>query len=181
MRKKVLAVLVGLAVLIAGFLAVVALQPSEFLVTRSAVIAAPAAAVFGHVNELRRWKDWSPWAKKDPAAKETFEGPAAGSGAVFRWAGNSEVGEGSMTIVESRAAELIRIRLDFLKPFENSADVAFGFKPEGKGTHVTWTMSGRSDFLGKAVCLFMNMDKMVGGDFEKGLASLKAVAEAGHK
>ena len=181
MRKKVLPVLIGLAVVIAGFLAFVALQPAEFLVTRSAVIAAPAAEIFGHVDDLRRWKAWSPWAKKDPTAKETFEGPAAGSGAVFRWAGNSEVGEGSMTVVETRPSELIRIRLDFLKPFENSADVAFGFKPEGKGTLVTWTMRGRNDFLGRAVCLFMGMDKMIGGDFEQGLVSLKAVAVAGHK
>ena len=107
MKKKIRPVLIGLAVVLAGFLTFVALQPSEFLVRRSAVIAAPAAGIFGHVDELRRWKAWSPWAKKDPAAKETFEGPAAGSGAVFRWAGNSEVGVGSMTIVESRPSELM--------------------------------------------------------------------------
>jgi hypothetical protein len=178
MKKKILIGLGVVGLALAAFAIVVALQPSDFRVTRSAAMASPPAAVFERVNEFRKWKDWSPWAKKDPAAKETFEGPAAGQGAVFRWAGNSEVGEGSMTITESRPSELVRMKLAFVKPYESSCDVEFAFRAEGKGTAVTWSMFGKNDFVGKAMCLFMDMDKMVGGDFEKGLGSIKALVEA---
>jgi len=129
------------------------------------------------VNELKKWLPWSPWAKKDPDAKNTFEGPEAGKGAVFHWAGNREVGKGSMTIVDSKPTELIRLRLDFIEPFPGTSDVEFGFRPEGAGTAVTWAISGKHDFMGKAVCLFMDMDQMIGGDFETGLANLKGVIE----
>jgi hypothetical protein len=131
------------------------------------------------VNEFAKWEAWSPWAKLDPACKNTFEGPSAGTGAVFAWSGNDEVGEGRMTILESKPNEHIRIKLAFIRPFENSCNVDFTFKPEGKDTVVTWTMSGQNNFMGKAVHLCMNMDRMVGGDFEKGLAQIKAITEAG--
>ena len=159
------------------FAGVVAMQPSEFLISRSATMNAAPAAVFAQVNDFHNWEAWSPWAKLDPNAKDTFEGPASGEGAIFRWAGNDEVGEGSMTILESKPNERIRIKLAFIKPMEDSCDTEFTFQPEGQGTKVTWTMSGTHNFLGKAVCLVMNMDKMVGDKFEEGLASLRAVAE----
>ena len=178
MLKKIL---VAIAVIVVVFVVVVAMQPSEFRIERSATISAPAPAVFAQVNDFHNWEAWSPWAKLDPAAKATFEGPRAGRGAIFRWAGNEEVGEGSMMITESRPSDLIRIKLDFLKPFEATNTAEFTFKPEGNQTAVTWSMEGQNNFIAKAVCLFMNMDKMVGGQFEKGLASMKSVAEAAVK
>ncbi len=170
-------ILIALAVIAIVFVGVVAMQPSEFRIVRTATISAPAPAVFAQVNDFRNWEAWSPWAKRDPAAKTTFEGPSAGTGAIFRWAGNHESGEGSMTITESRPSDLIRIKLEFLKPFVATNTAEFIFKPEGKHTAVTWSMAGRNNFIAKAVCLFMSRDKMVGGDFEKGLARMTAVVE----
>jgi uncharacterized protein YndB with AHSA1/START domain len=174
-------ILVALAVVIVMFVIIVALQPSDFRIVRSATISGPPPAVFAQVNDFHNWEAWSPWAKLDPAAKTTFEGAPAGKGAIFRWAGNHEVGEGSMTITESRPSDLIRIKLEFLKPFAATNIAQFTFTPEGNQTAVTWSMEGKNDFIGKAVCLFMNMDKMVGGQFEKGLAQMKSVVEAAAK
>lgn len=171
-------ILLGLAAIIAVFIAVVALQPSEYRVARSAVIAAPPGDVFAQVNDFHKWEAWSPWAKLDPAAKAVFEGPPAGPGAVFKWAGNSDVGEGTMTLTESRPSELIRISLEFVKPMAGTSLTEFTFKPQGEQTEVTWVMTGHNNFISRAVCMFMNMDKMVGGQFEKGLANLKTVVEA---
>ena len=175
MIKKLL---LALAVIVVLFIVVVALQPAEYRVVRTTTILAPASAVFAQVDDFHKWEAWSPWAKLDPAAKNTFEGPPAGTGAGFTWAGNKKVGEGRMTITESRPADLIRIKLDFMKPFPSTADTEFTFKPEGDQAVVTWSMAGRKNFISKAFCMFMNMDKMVGGDFEKGLANLKSVSEA---
>lgn len=178
MLKKVL---LGVAVAVVGLLGLVALQPANFTVSRSTTINAAPAAVFAQVNDFHNWDAWSPWAKRDPAMKKTFEGAAAGTGAVYTWAGNSEVGEGRMTITESKPAEAVRIQLEFLKPFRAENVTDFAFTPDGSGTSVRWTMSGRNNFLGKFIGLFMNMDRMVGGDFETGLKQLKAVAEGGAK
>jgi len=133
------------------------------------------------VNDLHKWQAWSPWAKLDPDAKQTYEGPGEGTGAVFRWAGNDRIGEGAMTITDSRPAELVTFRLDFLKPFAATNIAEFTFKPDGSGTLVAWSMTGKRNLMFKAICLFMNMDKMVGGQFEQGLAGLALVstAEAG--
>jgi uncharacterized protein YndB with AHSA1/START domain len=175
MLKKIL---IGLAVVVLVFAAVVALQPSDFRVARSATIAAPPAVVFSQVNDFHKWEAWSPWAKMDPAAKNTFEGAPAGAGAVFTWDGNSKVGEGRMTLTESRPPDLIRIRLDFVRPFAGTSTAEFTFRPEGNQTVVTWSMAGKNNFVARAFCLFMSMDRMVGGEFEKGLAQMKAIAEA---
>jgi uncharacterized protein YndB with AHSA1/START domain len=174
-------ILIGLAVLVALLVVLVAVQPSEFKVTRTATVAAPPSAVFAQVNDFHKWEAWSPWAKLDPAVRNTFEGAPAGTGAGFAWAGNSKVGEGRMTIVESRPNELVRIKLEFLKPFAATNTAEFTFKPEGDRTQVTWSMFGRNNFVGKAVCLVMNMDKTLGGEFDKGLAAMKSVAEAAAK
>jgi uncharacterized protein YndB with AHSA1/START domain len=173
--------LIGVAVIVIVFLAVVALRPSDFRVTRTANISAPAPVVFAHVNDLHKWQEWSPWAKLDPAAKGTFEGPPAGTGAVFAWAGNNKVGEGRMTITESHPSDLVRFRLEFQKPFTATNTAEFTFKPEGNQTAVTWSMAGKNNFVFKAVGLFMNCDKMMGGQFEKGLTDLKSLAEAANK
>jgi len=171
-------VLVGIVVVIGVFLVVVAMQPSEFRIARSAAMSAPAAVVFAQVNDFHKWEAWSPWEKLDPAMKRRFDGAASGTGAVYGWTGNSEVGEGRMTITESRPGELVRIRLEFLKPFEAASTAEFAFKAEGDKTAVTWSMEGKNSFICKAVSLFMNMDKMLGGEFEKGLAQMKSVVEA---
>lgn len=175
MLKKVL---LSLAVVLAAFAVVVALQSPHFRVERSVAIAAPPEMVFAQVNNLRNWESWSPWAKVDPAMKQTYEGPADGVGAVYKWSGNNEVGEGSSTIVESRPSESVRFELAFVRPFEGTNDVEFTFKPEGGQTVVTWAMSGERNFFFKALGLFMNCDKMCGDQFEQGLAKLKSVAEA---
>jgi uncharacterized protein YndB with AHSA1/START domain len=174
MLKKIL---LGLVVVLGIFAIVVAFQPAAFQVVRTAKISAPPQAVFGEVNDLHKWDAWSPWAKLDPAMKVTHAGAPAGKGASYHWAGNKEVGEGRMTITESRPPELVRINLEFIKPFASTNLTEFTFKPEGNQTSVTWTMSGEKNYISKAVCMFMDMDKMVGGDFEKGLAALKALAE----
>lgn len=174
--KIVLVTLIVLGVLIG----IIALQPSEYRVSRSTLIAAPPGAVFAAVDDFHKWEGWSPWAKLDPGMKVTYSGPASGMGAVYSWVGNDQVGEGRMTILESHPAELVRIKLEFIKPFASTANTEFAFKPTNGGTTVEWTMSGENDFMSKAMCFFMGgMDKMVGPDFEKGLAQMKSAVESG--
>jgi len=170
-------ILIALGVMVVVLVVVAALRPAEYRVERSATVAAPPAVVFAQVNDLHKFQAWSPWAKLDPAAKSTFEGPSAGTGAVFVWAGNSKIGAGRMTIIESRPEEMIRMRLDFLKPLAGTSTAEFSFKPAGDQTAVIWSMAGRHNFAGKAIGLFMSMDKMIGGMFEQGLASLNAVSQ----
>jgi hypothetical protein len=179
LKRLLLIAVLAIVGIIGIFAVIVALQPAEYKITRSATIAAPQSTVFAQVNDYHKWNAWSPWAKLDPNCKYTFSGPDSGVGAVFAWAGNDKVGEGKMTITDSKPNESIRMNLDFIKPFADSCITDFTFKPEGAGTAVTWTMAGHKNFVSKAFCLFMDMDKMVGGDFEKGLASMKALAEAG--
>jgi hypothetical protein len=177
-KKILIGVAAVIAVLVLGFATVVAMKPNEFRVSRSATMAAPAERVFSQVNELRKWDAWSPWAKLDPNAKNTFEGSEAGEGATFGWSGNDQVGEGKMTITESKPNELVRLKLMFVKPMEDSSDTEFIFKPDGDRTTVTWTMSGTyKSFMSKAICTCMNMDKMMGEKFDEGLASMKAIVE----
>ena len=173
-----LKILIALVAVVAAFAAFVALQPSEYRIARSATIAAPAPDVFAQVNDFHKWDAWSPWAKLDPNAKTTFEGASAGEGATFTWAGNRDIGEGRMTLTQSRPVELIRIRLDFVQPMAGTSTAEFTFKPEGDRTAVTWAMFGQNNFVSRAICLFMNQDKMLGGHFEKGLENLRAVVEA---
>jgi hypothetical protein len=173
----VLYILIAIAALVAVFAAFAATRPSAFRVARSATMNASAADVFAQVNDFHKWEHWSPWLKIDPSAKATFEGPESGVGAIFRWDGNNEVGAGSMTLTESHPYDRIRIRLDFLKPFAGTSDVEFSFKPEGQQTSVTWAMAGHHNFIVRALCLFMNMDKMIGDKYEEGLASMKGIVE----
>jgi carbon monoxide dehydrogenase subunit G len=170
-------ILIGAAVAIAVFVVVVALKRPDFRIARSATIEAPPEVVFEQINDFHKWRAWSPWEKKDPALRRTYEGPAEGAGAVYAWAGNKEVGEGRMTLVESRPDELLRIKLEFFKPFVATNYAEFALEPSGEQTRVTWAMTGKNGFIAKAFCMFVDMDKMVGGDFEKGLAALKNVAE----
>ena len=169
--------LIVVAVVVMALGAVVVMQPSEFRVARTATIAAPAPAVFNHVNDFHNWAAWNPWAARDPGMKQTYAGAPAGTGAVYTWAGNRQVGEGRMTLTENRPSELIRIRLEFLKPLAGVSTAEFTFRPQGKQTVVTWSMAGRNNFMAKAIHLVMNMDRMIAGNFEPGLARMKAVVE----
>ncbi len=175
MLKKIL---IGIVLILAVLAIIVALQPSEYSVTRSATMAAAPDTVFEQVNDLQKWRAWSAWEKVDPEMKRTYDGPSAGEGAIYSWAGNSDVGEGTMTITESRPSELVRMKLEFREPMAGTADTEFTFKPDGDQTMVTWTMAGKNNFVGKAICLVMNMEKMIGGQFEEGLANMKSVVEA---
>jgi hypothetical protein len=163
--------------ILGGFVIIISWLPDNFRVSRSATIAAPAHVVYEHINDLHKWDDWSPWAKLDPNAKNSFDGAPLGPGASFSWSGNSKVGAGRMTILESRPDDLIRIKLEMTKPIAATNAVEFALAEEGESTKVTWTMAGKNSFISKAMGLFMNVDKMCGGQFETGLANLKAVAE----
>ena len=174
MFKKIL---IGLALAVGVLCVVIATRPSEFRVARSAAISAPPSMVFAQVNDLHNWEAWSPWGKLDPEMKKTYSGAPAGTGASYAWVGNNQVGEGSTTITESRANEMIKMKLEFLKPFKGTNDVVFTFQPEGDKTIVTWAMSGHNNFMSKAVGLFLNCEKMVGGQFEQGLSQMRSVVE----
>lgn len=175
MLKKILIVLCALVLIL---VIVVALRPNAFRVERSIVIPAPPAAVFPHINDLHLFQAWSPWAKLDPMAKTTFNGTPAGPGSSFHWVGNSQIGEGTMTLTESDPDKRIGFRLDFLKPFKGTNTAAFVLTPEAGGTRVNWSMSGNYNFVTKAIGLVMNMENMIGGQFEQGLADLKTICSA---
>jgi uncharacterized protein YndB with AHSA1/START domain len=174
-------IFLALAVIAILFIIVITGQPDEFNLSRSIKISAPPEKVFPHVNDLHQWQAWSPWVRLDPNAKNSFEGAASGTGAAMKWEGNCKVGVGRMTITDSQPGELIRFRLDFEKPMQATNTAEFAFRPEGGATVVTWATAGKNDFKGKLFGLFMNCEQMVGGQFEKGLASLKSVAEAAGK
>lgn len=174
-------ILLALALVAILLLVVVAGQPDDFQLTRETRIAASRDKIFAHVNDLHAWDAWSPWAKLDPNAKNSFAGPAAGVGAAMSWSGNKKVGEGRMTITESQATELIGLRLDFVKPFQATNTAEFAFRAEGHQTRVTWSMAGKSNFFFKIFGLLVNCEQMAGKDFEKGLANLKALVEGAGK
>lgn len=170
-------VLIGVLAVVVVLVVVVASRPSTFRVERSITIAAPAEQAFAPVNDFRAWQAWSPYEKKDPQMQRIYGGTAAGAGATYAWAGNGNVGEGRMTILRSEAPSRITIELVFLKPFAATNTATFTFEPTPEGTRATWAMDGRSTFVTKAVGLVMDMDKMIGADFEQGLVALKGVAE----
>jgi hypothetical protein len=170
--------LVGLAILALLLLVAVALQSADMRIERSTTIAATPEVVFPQVNELRKWEAWSPWAKIDPGVKTTYEGPPAGNGAISTWSGNSQVGEGRMTIVESRPNARVKLQLDFIRPVRSNSTAEFILVPAENGTNVTWKMDGPRPLMTKFVGLFMDIDKLLGDQFDEGLAKLKAVCES---
>lgn len=170
-----IAALVLLA-LVAGVLILAATRPDTFRVQRAATINAPPERVFALINDFSRWSAWSPWERKDPAMKRSF-GATLGKGATYAWEGNHEVGQGSMEIAESVPPSRVAIRLDFVKPFEAHNLVEFTLEPRGDATAVNWSMQGHTPYFAKILHLFFDMDRMVGRDFEAGLARLKAAAE----
>ena len=175
MFKKIL---IGLAVLIVILVIVVAMQPGEFIMSRSVTINAAPDKIYNVLNTMKRWNDWSPWAKMDPSQVVTFDGPAMGVGASQSWKG-SKTGEGKMTLVESQPGKLVTFQIDFYKPMTATNMVDFTFEERDKATLVTWTMGGKNNFIAKAFSLVMNMEKMMGPVFETGLQNLKALVESG--
>jgi len=171
-------ILLAVILILVIFAIFVATRPSDFKVSRSKLISAPPEVVFAQVNDLRAWEAWSPWAKLDPNAKMTYEGPQQGVGAVAKWDGNNEVGAGTQTLTESRPNELVHFHMEFVRPFKGTSEVEFVFLPQGNQTEVTWNMASKSGFLAKAVGIFMNCEKMCGDQFNNGLTGLKQISEA---
>ena len=172
---KTIAVIAAIAVVVVLTLAV--MRPDTFQVERSMTIKAPPETIFAIIQDFHRWGAWSPWEKKDPSMKRTYGGAASGKGAVYGWDGNGDVGTGSMEIVEVIVPLHVTITLDFTKPFAAHNVAEFTMIPTTDGTHVSWLMRGPSPFLAKVMNVFVDMDHMVGADFEAGLANLKAAAE----
>ena len=172
-----LKILVGVGLLVSVLAVVVATRPAAFRVARSIAIDAPPEYAFSLVNDFHEWPVWSPYEKLDPGVTRTFEGPRSGTGAVYGYSGNSKVGAGRITLEKSVAPSSIALRLDFIEPFAVTNRGSFTFEREGRGTKVTWAMEGRNNFLFKAFSLVMDMDKLVGAEFERGLAAMKTAAE----
>lgn len=174
MLKKIA---IALVVVVLGFVGVVAMQPSTFRIQRAQSIEAPAWVVFNILNNFHRWPAWSPWEKLDPNMTKKHSGPEAGVGSVYEWSGNDEVGTGKMTITESEPPKQVTIKLEFMEPWEATNTTLFALSSKGKDVEVSWAMEGENTFMGKAASLFMDMDEMVGKDFEAGLRELKKLAE----
>jgi hypothetical protein len=172
---QIIAIAAGAA--IAGVLGLASRRPGTFSVRRSAVIHAPPEAIYPHIADYRAWAAWSPWEKLDPGMKRTFSGAASGPGAVYAWEGNGKVGRGRMAITGATPPRRLTLKLDFLKPFEAHNTGYFTLEPRGDRTEVTWGMDGPALFITRLMGVFVDMDRMVGKDFEAGLASLKAIAE----
>ena len=168
---------IAVLVLIVGFLGFVFTRPDDYTVTRSTNIKASPEKVEALVADFHRWNEWSPWEKLDPEIKTTFSGAASGKGANYEWAGNDKVGQGRMEILEVASASKVVIKLDFIKPFEDTSTTEFALASKADTTDVTWTMKGKNKFMGKLFSVFMNMDAMIGKDFENGLATMKIAAE----
>ena len=177
MMKIVFIVLAVIAVGIVGILAVAATRPDDFRVQRSASIKAPPDKIFPFINDFRQWPVWSPFEKIDPDMKRTYGPVTAGKGATYGWDGNKNIGSGSMEILDAPAPQRVTIKLDFTRPFEAHNIAEFTLAPAGDTTNVTWSMHGPVPYFGKIIHMFMDMDKMVGGQFATGLADLKAAAE----
>jgi hypothetical protein len=171
-------ILIALAVIVIAFVAFVATRPATYRVERSTIVNASPAVVFPYVNRPKEFVSWSPWEKLDPNNKTTYSGPDEGVGAAYAWQGNSEVGSGKMTIIESKANEMVQQDLEFIEPFASKSTVMHALAPAGEGTKVSWIMEGNNDFMGKLFGVFMNMDTMIGKDFDEGLANLKRLVEA---
>jgi hypothetical protein len=178
MLKKILVVV---AVLLVGFLGVVAMQPDSYSVSRKTQIDAPAEVVFAKVNSFKSWGEWSPWEKLDPNMKKTFTREEGGVGATYAWEGNDKVGKGKMEIKESVPGKKVSYTLEFVEPFASTADTDVVIDGAAAPVIVSWTMTGKNNFMSKAFGMFMNMDQAIGKDFEEGLANLKRISEQAAK
>jgi hypothetical protein len=171
-------ILIAIPAIIVVFLIIVAMQPSSYRVMRALGIAAPPDTAFPHMNDLKKWMAWKPYRKVDPNMKLTYGGPASGVGPNYSWTGNSKVGQGRLTITESRPGESVKYKQEFFKPMSVTSEMEFAFNSQSQQTEVTMTVTGEKNFLVKAFCLCMSMDKMIGGKSEQALADLKAIVES---
>ena len=171
--------IIGLVVVavIAGILVAAALKPNTFRVQRKVSINASPDTIFAFINDLHKWTSWSPFEKLDPAMERTFIGAEAGKGAFYAWSGNNRAGAGSMEITDTSPPLRVTMALNFTRPFKNNCIVDFTLEPESDSTVVTWAMTGPTPFVSKIMHVMINMDKMIGKEFEAGLTNLKALAE----
>jgi hypothetical protein len=176
MLKGLLVVLVIVVVAVGGVLAYATTKPNTFKVQRAALITAPADKIFPLIADFHEWTRWSPYEKRDPDMKRHYGGAVGGKGATYSWEGNGQVGAGRMEITEAQTPSKVALALDMIKPISAHNTVVFTLEPQGEATRVTWAMSGNVPYFAKIIHVFMNMDKMVGGDFEAGLANLQAAA-----
>jgi uncharacterized protein YndB with AHSA1/START domain len=177
MFQVIVIIAIILAVIIAAVLIMAATKPDRFSVQRATVINAPAEKVFPLIADFHEWRKWSPWEDRDPDLKRTYGGAERGKGAIYAWEGNRNVGSGRMEILEANSPSLVKIQLDFLKPFEAHNIAEFTILPQGNATHLSWMMSGPARFVSKVMQVFMSFDRMIGKDFEAGLAKIKSVSE----
>jgi uncharacterized protein YndB with AHSA1/START domain len=177
MSEILVIIAVILAIAIIAVLVLAATKPGTLRVQRSVSIKAPAETIFSLINDFHQWRSWSPYENKDPAMKRTYSGAERGKGAVYAWDGDKNVGSGRMEILEASTPQKIVIKLDFFKPFEGHNTAEFTMLPQGDGTHVTWLMHGPANFMSRLIQVFMNLDNMIGKDFEAGLANLKTITE----
>ena len=177
MFEVIATIAVVIAIAIAVVLILALSKPDIFRIQRVATIKAPAESIFALINDFHRWGSWSPWESKDPAMKRTFSGAESGKGAVYAWEGDKNVGSGRMEILEAFAPQKIVIKLDFFTPFEGHNTAEFTMLPQGDATNITWVMYGPASLMSKVMQVFINLDNMIGKDFETGLANLKRVTE----
>jgi uncharacterized protein YndB with AHSA1/START domain len=177
MLEVIAIIAIVLAIVIVIVLILAATKPATFSVQRAIDIAAPPERIFPLINDFHQWGSWSPWEKKDPEMKRSFSGPQSGKGAVYGWEGNKNVGSGRMEILEASTPSKILIRLDFFTPFEGHNTAEFTIQPQGGASHVNWVMRGPASFMSKLMQVFINLDRMIGKDFEAGLSSLKTLSE----
>ena len=177
MFEAIVIVAVVIAIAIAAVLILALNKPDTFRMQRVATVRAPAERIFSLLSDFHQWGAWSPWEHRDPAMKRSYSGAASGVGAVYAWEGNKQVGRGRMEIVEASAPSKIIIKLDFLAPFEAHNTAEFTMRPQGDATEVSWLMHGPASLMSKVMQVFFSMDKMVGKDFEAGLANLKRATE----
>jgi uncharacterized protein YndB with AHSA1/START domain len=178
MFETLIIIAVVLAIIIAVILVLAATKPDTFRVERTTVVNAPADKVFPLIADFHQWLNWSPWEGRDPALKRSYSGAERGKGAVYAWDGNKNVGSGRMEILEATSPSTVVIQLDFLKPFEAHNTAEFTMLPQGGATSVIWVMQGPAPFMSKVMQVFMNMERMIGKDFETGLANLKTMTES---
>jgi len=176
-RSVLWTVAIAGAAAIAGVLGFAATRPDTLRVQRATSISAPPEKIFPLIEDLRRWPAWSPYERKDPTMRRAHSGPASGPGAVYAWEGNRDIGKGRMEITETSPPSRVTIELDFVEPFEAHDTVEFTLQAQGDATVVTWALHGPMPYVSKLMSVFIDMDRMIGADFETGLASLKALAE----
>lgn len=176
-KKVALTLFLLITAAVIAILAIAGTRPATYHIERSAQLSASPEVVFGLINDFNRFPEWSPWQELDPKMTVKVDGGGVGVGASYYWTGNKDVGEGRMTITESTPNSLVAEKLEFLKPFASTSEVHFRIVPQADGSNVTWAMDGTNNFMGKVMSLFMNMDSLIGKDFEKGLGKLKALAE----